>query len=131
MAGPMSVWTTDGAPMISIASDPARDRLSSRQVVTAGAACAPPITPRAKTTPASLMSLRRVERLDQDGHVAHIGIDRNAHQLGIRIRRRVGLVADIRLRIVAGLRRLRAVAFVGMAGVAERRQPIALRVQIG
>src|SRR4029453_7913794 len=103
--------------MTSIASDPARDRLSRRQVVTAGADCAPTITPSARATATILMSLRRIERLDQDAHVGNVGIDRNAHQLGIRVGRGVGLVTHVGLRKVTGLWRLRAVALIGMAVV--------------
>ena len=114
-------WT---AGPISVCDDRRRaddlDRIATptrRQVVEAPgrdrrrrATATPTITPSARTTAASLMSLRRIERADQDAHVADIGIDRDAHQLRIRIRRRIGLVADVGLRKVAGLRRLRAVA---------------------
>ena len=130
-ARPISVATTAGAPMISTASPP-----SARQVVEppghdlrralGGARDAHIPTRRWRGSRAVACQLPRVERTNQHAHVADVGVDRDAHQLRIGKRRRIGLVADVGLRVVARLRRLRAVLLVGMAVVAERREPIAL-----
>ena len=106
-------------------------RLSRRQVVTTGADCAadhhaeaPGRRPRASCHFDESSALIRMPMLRT------YGVDRNAHQLGIRIWRRVGVVADI-----ASARSRRAAApfepslFVRMAVVAKRRQPVSLRIR--
>src|SRR5262245_42256976 len=82
-AGPIAVDTIDGAPIVSMRSDPARARLSRRQVVTTRAGdWASASTARASA--AILMSLRGIDGADQGAHVPDIGLDGNAHQLRIR-----------------------------------------------